>query len=277
MESSSKLTVSTAVSTTMLNLPVYDANPSLGSEGMVAYIDGEMKIYSDKSGTAEWGSLVQQETSLIQTANLISWIDPTMYIAGASTWQDKISGTAWTVTGSTTKDNDYQIKPSSGTIYFRNGRAQAMEVGGGNLTYECWWYCETTNFGSWRYIIGKSSFWDANSSGIYINSNGQSIGFHTTSTNGIEYSLSSMGTGWKHLAAVMDGTGRKLYVNGNLVTSDSTRHNQSSTTNLSFLCDNEGEYADSRFRGGHARFYNVALPQTQIQLHYNSEKAFYGL
>ena len=269
----SKLTVNTANISTYLKLAVVSKGADSSVSGEIAYVGGQLQVYNGE----EWVPLVQTSPTYIQTASLISWLDPTQYLQGATGWGDSISGASWTVTGTTVKDSEYEIRPSSGSVYFINGRQEAMEVGSGTLTYECWWYCETTNFGTWKYIIGKSSFWDANSSGIYINSNGQNLGFHTTSTNGIEYSLSNIGTGWKHLAAVMTASGRELYVNGTLVASDTTRHNITSTTNLSFGADNEGEYGDSRFRYGHARFYNVALTQSQLQQHYNAEKGYYGL
>lgn len=269
-----KLTLDTVNVSDYPLLPKHEKTPTGDyDEGAIAYIGGQLQVYNGST----WSSLAAAAPSYIQTASLISWLDPTQHLQGASTWGDSVSGSSWAVTGTTSKPNDYQVEPASGSIYFINGRQSAMEVGAGTLTYECWWYMSTTNYSSWKYIIGKSSFWDANSSGIYINANGQSLGFHTTNTNGIEYSLSNISTGWKHLAAVLESNGRKLYVNGTLVASDTTRHNITSTLNLSFLCDNEGQYGDSRFKGGHARFYNVGLTQSQIQQHFNAEKGYYGL
>lgn len=272
--SNSKLTVGTANLSNSLRVNLLSNSPTTDLQvGQLAYIAGSLKVYRPSG----WKNLLSTEQSFIQQSSLVAWLDPTEFLQGASTWQDKASGSVWDVsTTTTTKPNDYQIEDTV-AVYFRNGRASQMEVGAGNLTYECWMYFSTTNYGTWKYIIGKSSFWDANSSGIYISSNGQSLGFHTTNANGIEYSISNFGTGWKHLAAVMDGTGRKLYVNGNLVASDSTRHDMTSTTSLTYGADNEGQYGDSRFKYGHARFYNTNLSQTQLQQHFNSEKAYYGL
>lgn len=272
--SNSKLTVGTANISSALRMNLLSNSPTTDLQvGQLAYIAGALKVYRPDG----WKNLLSSSSSFIQTSSLVSWLDPTQFLTGASTWQDAASGASWNVSTTTTsKGSDYSIEDSNG-VYFINGRASQMEVGAGNLTYECWIYISTTNFGTWKYIIGKSSFWNANSSGIYINGNGQSIGFHTTSTNGIEYSIASMGTGWKHLAGVMDGVGRKLYVNGNLVASDSTRHDMTATQNLSYGADAEGEYGDSRFKYGHARWYNTNLSQTQIQQHYNYEKGFYGL
>ena len=274
MAETSKITLDTVNVSEYPKLPLHEKTPSGDYDlGAIAYNGGQLQVYNGTS----WQALASQTPQYIQTASLVSWLDPTQHLQGASTWGDSTSGASWSVSGTTSKPNDYQIEPASGSIHFIDGRQTAMEVGSGTLTYECWWYMSTTNYGTWKYIIGKSSFWDANSSGIYIDSPGTSIGFHTTSTNGIEYALSNISTGWKHLAAVMESNGRKLYVNGTLVASDLTRHDQTSTTNLSVGADNEGDYGDSSFKFGHARFYNVALTQSQIQQHFNAEKGYYGL
>lgn len=216
----------------------------------------------------------------IRTSGCQAWFDASQFTAGASTWTDRING--YTMTANTTNtsksEGSYRITPTSGSINFVGSNITALNVGTGGIAYECWIYLNTTNFSSWRYIIGKSTFWDANSSGIYINNDGTRLGFHTTSTNGVEVALTSVGTGWKHIVGVRNPTtGRQLWVNGSLLASDRTIDSISTSSAICFGSDQNRGYSETTYKLGSCRFYSAALTADDVIRNYMLEKANYGL
>ena len=232
---------------------------------------GAAEIYD---GTGNWSAIATQG---ILTTSLALFLNAGTYTSGGSTWTDSIGGYAFTLSGSSTKPAAYQIAPSTSSINFRDGNPSALVFGTAAFSIECWFYFSTTNYGGWRYVFGKSNFWDAGSYGLYINSGGTALGFHTTSANGPEYSLSSIGTGWKHILATRDSAGRKLYINGTQVASDSTVDSISSTQNVCYGSDSNGGYSDSGYKFGNARIYSIALNSSQVLQNFNAERGYYGV
>ena len=216
-------------------------------------------------------------TQGIVTTSLGLYLNTQNYTSGAGTWTDSIGNNSFTLSGSSTKPSAYQISPSTGSINFRDGNPAALIFGTSAFTIECWIYLNTTNFGGWKYIFGKSSFWATGDYGLYLNSSGTALGFHTTSANGVEYALSSIGTGWKHIIGTRDSNGRKLYVNGAQVASDSVVDNITTTQNLCYGSDSAGNYGDSSYKFGNARIYSIALNSSQVTQNFNAERSYYGV
>jgi hypothetical protein len=142
------------------------------------------------------------------------------------------------------------------------------------------------NQAGWRTFINNGIFWNEAEFNIYVRSEGTHLGFTTTGTNGVEYATSSIGTGWKHFTFTRDSSGRKIYMNGSLVASDSVVHtipvNTLHDLNINgFTNPNDGSfntgYGDQQVRFGHIRFYNLSLNSTQLLGSYNATKSRYGL
>lgn len=232
--------------------------------------------YLEYYGT-EWSSIA---STGIVTSSLILHLDPTTYTAGASTWTDSIASIPFTVNNNTatTKPSQYIIDDSSGSTYFRyNSNWAPAQFGTNPFTLEMWIYLNTTNYTSWRYLGGKSTFWDANSFGLYISDTGTAVGFHTTSTNGVQVSLSTIGTGWKHITAVRHSGGRRLYINGSQYASDSVVDSVTSTAGLSFGCDQNGGYSDATYKFGNYRMYSKALNDQEVQQNFSYERSRFGV
>jgi hypothetical protein len=246
--------------------------PGSPNSGMIRY-NSSLNAIEAYDGSS-WNSIATQG---IITTSLALYLNAQNYTSGAGTWTDSIGNYSFTLSGSSTKPNAYQIAPSTGSINFRDGNPSALVFGTNAFTIECWIYLNSTSFGSWRYIFGKSNFWDAGSYGLYINENGTALGFHTTNSLGTQYALSSIGTGWKHIIATRDSNGRKLYVNGTQVNSDSTVDNITSTQNVCYGSDSNGGYGESTYRLGNARIYSIALNSSQVTQNFNAERSYYGV
>ena len=210
---------------------------------------------------------------IVQNGLIVS-LDPTKYIAGSTVWYDDVSNLEFDVTGTTenVNGNKNQIRGASGgTVYFRGPDYAPARFGNEAFTLECWIYLANLDYGSWRYIFGKSTFWNAASYGIYIDGGGDRVGFHTSSTNGLEYPIDDMGIGWHHIAAVRHGEGRALYIDGVLVAEDSTVNTVTATQTISYGADNEGTYTDATYRFGPARIYSKALTSDEVEQNFNAE------
>jgi len=231
------------------------------------------------------------------------------YTSNASSWTDSISGVVLNkVGGTTTKTGNYQISMSSGNRYgFTTDTSSiqhisALDFGSSPFSIETWFYIPTTTFGQstmnyandgaqtssgYRTFINNGQFWSDNEFNMYTPANGTELGFATNGGEGLRHPLSSIGTGWKHITLVKDSSGRKMYINGSLVTSDSVVHtigvNTSLDLNINGFSQPTGtpqfntNYGDQQVRFGHIRFYNSALTSTQLSSLYNATRSRYGL
>lgn len=271
--------------------PTWADAASRPTTGLFQYYAGinlatsNIEIYNgdDQNGDPIWLIVAEGGTGSItgdfSTNGLQVYMDPLVYSAPATQWTDSITFGNWQKygTGTPTNPNDYTV--AGGSHGWVGGALPVMQVGSGTCTYECWISFPNAGTGTWAYIFGKSSFWDVGSCGLYLNANGSRLGFHTTSTNGVEVLLANLGSipSWKHVVGVLETNGRSLYVNGQLQASDSTRHDQTSTVAMSYGCDAEGEYNYSGFQYGRARAYNRALTASEVNIHYQNERAYYGV
>jgi hypothetical protein len=233
--------------------------------------------YEGWTGT-EWTIL--SNTSSIVSTGLLANFQPNNISSGSTSWNDSTGNYSFSqlnsATGSIVKAGETWYG-SAGTPGFKSaGDYPALQFGTGNFTLECWVYFSTTTYGTWKYILGKSTFWDANSYGFYIDSTGTKVGFHWTSGNGTEVNLSGLGVGWHHLVAVgSGGNSIKFYIDGNLEASATPTYNLTSTAQISFNGDEDAYHLSSNDRFGSARWYNIALTSEQVNQNRNAEIARY--
>ena len=257
-------------------------------------------------GVDTGGNTVDRQFSITALSPIVAF-EPENYTANGSTWVDSISGVVLNKVGTTTKTGNYQISMASGNKwgFTTDGSAtqhiSSLDFGANPFSIEAWIYMPTTTFSQstmnysnnntqtnagWRTFINNGRFWNEAEFNIYVRSEGTALGFTTTGTNGVEYATSSIGTGWKHFTFTRDSFGRKIYMNGSLVASDSVVHtipvNTLHDLNINgFTEPTSGsfntEYGDQQVRFGHIRFYNSALTSTQLLGSYNATKSRYGL
>jgi hypothetical protein len=252
------------------------------------------------------GNTVDRQFSITAISPIVAF-ESENYTANAATWTDSVSGVVLNKVGTNTKTGSYQISMASGNKwgFTTDGSAtqhiSSLDFGASPFSIEAWMYIPTTTFSQstmnfsnngsqtsagWRTFINNGRFWSDGEFNIYARSEGTHIGFATSGTNGIEYALSSIGTGWKHFTFTRDSSGRKMYLNGSLVVSDSTVHTlpvvASHDLNINGYTEpSNGEfntqYGDQQVRFGHIRFYNSALSSTQLLASYNASRSRYGL
>ena len=257
-------------------------------------------------GVDTGGNTVDRQFSIAALSPIVAF-EPENYTANGSTWVDSVSGVVLNKVGTTTKTGNYQISMASGNKwgFTTDGSAtqhiSSLDFGASPFSIEAWIYMPTTTFSQstmnysnnntqtnagWRTFINNGRFWNEAEFNIYVRSEGTALGFTTTGTNGVEYATSSIGTGWKHFTFTRDSSGRKIYMNGSLVASDSVVHtipvNTLHDLNINgFTEPTSGsfntEYGDQQVRFGHIRFYNSALTSTQLLGSYNATRSRYGL
>lgn len=250
------------------------------------------------------GNTVDRQFLITSLAPIVGF-EPETYTANASTWVDSVSGVILNKIGTTTKNGDYQILMASGNRwgFSTDGSAtqhiSSLDFGSSPFSIEAWVYIPTTTFtnstmnfanngsqtqSGWRTLINNGQFWSNQEFNLYIREGGQNIGFATAATYGLEYGLSSVGTGWKHITLTRDSSGRKMYINGSLVASDTVVDTigVNSTWDLNINGYTDGgtfntNYGDQQVRFGHIRFYNLALTSNQLLGAYNATRSRYGL
>lgn len=228
-------------------------------------------------------SIIIKDT--ITKTSLNMWLDPQDYTANASTWVSRTGSFTLSKANSNGKDSAYSIyaTASPAPAYFYLANPTSMNVGTGEFSLDFWVYFDRTNYSSWKYICGKSGFWSAGGGdfGCYINANGTMLGFHTSASNGIEYAMSSIGTGWKHVALTRDSSGRKMYINGSLVVSDAAVHSVSCTATFTWGASHDNtsdnHYGDAGLKLGSCRHYTKALTSTEVSKNFTVERSRYGV
>ena len=237
--------------------------------------------------------------------NLEVWFDPRNFSSLANnstassnshsntnaTWTLTTDGTAGFVSGM----NNQGIEVTSGSKVQFHTKGQDITAFDNinNFSFEFWVYVGSTSTPTWAFLGGKSDFWAANEAGIYVHSNGNTFGFHTNNTYGVEVGFPSVG--WHHIVGVRnlsDANCRKIYIDNSVVAEDNTGDNDANHTlnndnALTIFGDcpaqnsnnfNVPGYAlPSTWKTGHTRFYTKALSATEITKNWNAEKAIYGL
>jgi len=235
----------------------------------------------------------------------VFYLNPSTYTANAATWTDSHTGKVFSkVNNSTTAKSGTNIvyAPSGSTFGFTTSHINELDVGtSGAFSFEIWLYSPTTEYSvtgmttfrdgstpnaGWRTIMNQGTFWSTGEPNLYINSIGTHLGLSTNGTNGIEYPLSSVGTGWKHIIGTYSSSGRKLYVNGSLVASDSLTNSIGTPTSRTMNIGSwysagtglvETSYSDIRWQFGRIRAYNSELSSGTISQIFSLERSIYGV
>jgi len=146
-----------------------------------------------------------------------------------------------------------------------------IPINNSNYTMEAWFYANamTNNDGSQNGIIGWGNYGGTNqvnalrldgSGGIYNYWWGNDLYASTGNISGV----------WHHVAATFDGTTRKLYLDGNLISSDNPGgHSVPNAAN--FAIGLTAPFLNEYFNGklDEVRIWNVARTQSQIQASMN--------
>ena len=236
--------------------------------------------------------------------NLEVWFDPRNFSSLANnstassnshsntnaTWTLTTDGTAGFVSGM----NNQGIEVTSGSkvqFHTKNQDITAFD-NINNFSFEFWVYVGG-NLPSWGFLGGKSDFWNANEAGIYVHSNGNTFGFHTAGTYGVQVSFPSVG--WHHIVAVRnlsDANCRKIYIDNSVAVQDNGGDNDGSHTlnndnalTIGGDCPSRNSNnfntptypLPSTWKFGHTRFYTAALSASQINQNWLAEKSIYGL
>ena len=239
------------------------------------------------------------------TDSLEVWFDPRNFSSltnnsTASSNSASNTNATWTLTtdgaaGFVSGTNNQAIECTSGSRVQFHTKGQDITAFDNinNFTFEFWVYVGSTSTPSWAFLGGKSNFWGQNEAGIYVHSNGNTFGFHTNNTYGVEVGFPSVG--WHHIVGVRnlsDANCRKIYIDNSVVAEDNTGDNDANHTlnndnALTIFGDcpaqnsnnfNVPGYAlPSTWKTGHTRFYTKALSATEITKNWNAEKAIYGL
>ena len=208
-----------------------------------------------------------------------------------ATWTLTTDGAAGFVSGT----NSQAIECTSGSRVQFHTKGQDITAFDNinNFTFEFWVYVGSTSTPTWAFLGGKSNFWGANEAGIYVHSNGNTFGFHTANTYGVEVSFPSVG--WHHIVGVRnlsDANCRKIYIDNSVVAEDNGGDNDANHTlnndnamTIGGDCpapnsnnfNTPGYPLPSTWKFGHTRFYTKALSATEITKNWNAEKAIYGL
>jgi len=268
-----------SIGPTSINVPRHSSDPDGATQGDLYFntSQGALKVH----GGTEWAILSSIDADSVVSDGLLANFQPSNISNGSTSWNDSTGNYTFSQlnspSGSIVKDGDHSWYGSVGSPGFKSaGDYSPLTFGTGSFTLECWVYFSTTAYGTWKYILGKSTFWDVNSYGFYIDSTGTKVGFHWTSANGIEVNLSGLGVGWHHLVAVgSGGNSIKFYIDGNLEGSSAPSYNISTPTQITFNGDEDSYHLTSNDRFGSARWYNIALTSEQVNLNRNAEMARY--
>ena len=239
------------------------------------------------------------------TDSLEVWFDPRNFssLANNSTASSNSASNTnatWTLTtdgaaGFVSGTNNQAIECTSGSRVQFHTKGQDITAFDNinNFTFEFWVYVGSTSTPSWAFLGGKSNFWGQNEAGIYVHSNGNTFGFHTNNTYGVEVGFPSVG--WHHIVGVRnlsDANCRKIYIDNSVVAEDNTGDNDANHTlnndnALTIFGDCPAQNSNnfntpgyplpSTWKTGHTRFYTKALSATEITKNWNAEKAIYGL
>lgn len=213
----------------------------------------------------------------IVTDGLVFYVDAAntkSYVSGSTTWADIVAGNNVTLINGPifTSANSGGIIYDGTNDYSAAGTSETFNITG-NLTV-CAWVRPTGSFSTQGNIVSKNgnagyrmrfqsngTFW------IYANGN--------TITSPLSYSLNN----WYHTTAAFTSSGLRMYINGNLLNSNSTPFNPSYSIPSNFYIGAVNATGGELFRGtvSMVNLYNRALNINEVRQNYNSTKTRFGL
>jgi hypothetical protein len=149
-------------------------------------------------------------------------------------------------------------------------------VSNGGATLECWFNIDTLSAD--RTLINHSGFTYFNL--LRTSNNKIRLEYKSTSQNNTQlFSTSTISTGsWYHVVGVVNNTGARIYINGELDASNSTSQNLGTVSSTLYV----GGYHsgnDYRFDGkiAVAKRYNKPLTATEVAQNFNALRGRYGI
>ena len=215
----------------------------------------------------------------IVTDNLVLALDSVntkSYSGSGNTWYD-LSG----------KENDGTISGATHTSgvggYFDfDGSNDYVShsndsfVSNGGATLECWFNADTGSAD--RSLINHSGFSYFNL--LRSSNNKIRLEYKSTSANNTQlFSSSTISTGiWYHVVSVVDSTGARIYIDGELDASNTTPQNLGTVSSTLYV----GGYSSSsqyRFDGKIAmvKRYDKPLTASEVKQNFNASRGRYGI
>jgi hypothetical protein len=158
-----------------------------------------------------------------------------------------------------------------------NGSSNNLSIGSfsgysTNITCEAWF--KTTSGATWKNIICGPG------GDVIFTVNGALLNFGTQNSSPIphaNYSTTTVNTGaWFHGVATYDGSNVRIYINGNLESTNArTGIITSGAKNIGSNSGGSSEYFNGTI--GTVRVYNRVLSATEIQQNFNAQRTRYGI
>ena len=196
------------------------------------------------------------------------------YPGSGTTWTDLSGkGNNGTITNATFNSDGYFAFDGSNDYV---SHSNDSFVSNGGATLECWFNIDTL-FAD-RTLINHSGF-------TYFNllrtfDNNIRLEYKSTSQNNTQlFSTSTISIGsWYHVVGVVNNTGARIYINGELDASNSISQNLGTVSSTLYV----GGYSSSsvyRFDGkiAVAKRYNTPLTASEVEQNYNALKGRYGI
>lgn len=143
------------------------------------------------------------------------------------------------------------IDTTSGSAYFSNGSylqipaSSALTLGTADYTVEGWFYF--SNFNN-QHLIGNISTGSDTSWAFYVQASG--LYFSNWGTTAVSYATSNLSTNtWYHLAVSRNNSLVKLFVNGNVVNSNTPANQNYSSTQTVYIGDDVAYTTTGAFTG----------------------------
>ena len=194
----------------------------------------------------------------------------------STTWTDLSGkGNTGTINGATHTSGVggyFDFDGSNGYISHSNDSF----VSNGGATLECWFNADTGSV--LKSLINHSGYTYYNL--IRDSNNKIRLEYKSTSQNNTQlFSSSTISTGiWYHVVSVVDNTGARIYINGELDASNSTPQNLGTVSSTLYI----GGYSSSstyRFDGkiAVAKRYDEPLTAAEVAQNYNALRGRYGI
>jgi hypothetical protein len=165
---------------------------------------------------------------------------------------------------------------SDGTFSF-NGSSNNLSIGSfsgysTNITCEAWF--KTTSAATWKNIVCGPG------GDVIFTVNGALLNFGTQNSSPIphaNYSTTTVNTGaWFHGVATYDGSNVRIYINGNLESTNArTGTITSGAKNIGSNSGGSSEYFDGTIAT--VRVYNRVLSAAEVQQNFNAQRTRYGI
>lgn len=214
---------------------------------------------------------------------LLLYLDAAAY-SGSGNWLDWTSYTHDGVFPGGTNNPTFVSQPNNASYFnFNSSQSQYFNVNNSNtMVYGTsprsmiGWMRVSASTGSWQWILSYGSANTSQSMFIGFNSSISTVYFGGYG-NDVTYTKPTgdwIGQ-WVMMAGTYDGTTAKLYVNGNLVTTQTIAWNTVQSTNQIGRQTNGAEYTNGRI--SYISYYNRVLSADEMAQNFNAIRGRYGI